>query len=228
MEGLYYVLPALLIVFISILVVRAAGIALMMTGLEEHLAKLQALSAFTGTGFTTREAEFIVNHPRRRKIITWLMILGNAGFVSVIVTIASTFFYSQGYQISYNAILLFVGLIVLYKIASSKVLSGYWERFIERKLAHTKFFEEAPTESLLHLLEGYGLVKVFVSEAPHLVGIRIANLEFTRKNLLVLGIERESGWIPVPSPEVEIGEDDRLIVYGPLEVLEESFSKSPP
>jgi Trk K+ transport system NAD-binding subunit len=69
---------------------------------------------------------------------------------------------------------------------------------------------------------------VFVSEAPHLVGIRIANLEFTRKNLLVLGIERESGWIPVPSPEVEIGEDDRLIVYGPLEVLEESFSKSPP
>jgi len=34
-------------------------------------------------------------------------------------------------------------------------------------------------------------------------------------------------WIPVPSPEVEIKEGDRLVVYGPLDVLEESFSTTP-
>jgi len=81
MSGLYFLLPTLLVVFISFLVIRAAAVALMMTGLDEKRAKFQALSAFSGTGFTTKEAESVINHPRRRRIVTWLMILGNAGIV---------------------------------------------------------------------------------------------------------------------------------------------------
>ncbi|MCK4262353.1 hypothetical protein KAX00_04525, partial [bacterium] len=78
MSGLYFLLPALLAIFLLFLIVRAAAIALMMTGMDEKRARFQALSAFSGTGFTTKEAESIVNHPIRRKIVTWLMILGNA------------------------------------------------------------------------------------------------------------------------------------------------------
>ncbi|MDI6886556.1 MAG: hypothetical protein QMD22_09525, partial [archaeon] len=63
MDGIYFLLPTLLVIFISFLVVRAAAIALMMTGMDEKRARFQALSAFTGTGFTTREAESVVNHP---------------------------------------------------------------------------------------------------------------------------------------------------------------------
>ena len=75
----------LLIIFICIsyLIVRVGAIALEMTGMDKAKARFQALSAFSGTGFTTREAEMVVNHPRRRKIATYLMILGNAGIVTV-------------------------------------------------------------------------------------------------------------------------------------------------
>jgi Trk-type K+ transport system membrane component len=52
------------------LIVRAASIALMMTGMNQKRARFQALSAFTGTGFTTKEAESVMNHPLRRKIIS--------------------------------------------------------------------------------------------------------------------------------------------------------------
>ena len=71
----------LLIVFVcvSYLIVRIGAIALEMTGMDRSRARFQALSAFTGTGFTTRETEMVINHPRRRKIVTYLMILGNAG-----------------------------------------------------------------------------------------------------------------------------------------------------
>jgi len=41
----------------------------MMTGMEKKKARFQALSAFAGTGFTTKEAESVVNYPARRKII---------------------------------------------------------------------------------------------------------------------------------------------------------------
>lgn len=40
-----------------------------MTGLDINIARFQALSAFTGTSFTTKEAEDVVDHPQRRRII---------------------------------------------------------------------------------------------------------------------------------------------------------------
>jgi Trk-type K+ transport system membrane component len=67
---------------ISFLVVRIGAIAFQLTGLEWALAKFQSLSCFSGTGFTTREAELITGNPQRRKIATSLMILGNAGHAS--------------------------------------------------------------------------------------------------------------------------------------------------
>jgi Trk-type K+ transport system membrane component len=64
MGGLYFLLPTLLVIFISFLIIRAAAVALMMTGMDEKKAKFQALSAFSGTGFTTKEAESVINNPR--------------------------------------------------------------------------------------------------------------------------------------------------------------------
>ena len=86
----------LLIVFIcvSYLIVRIGAIALEMTGMEKSRARFQALSVFSGTGITTREAEMVVGHPRRRKIVTYLMILGNAGIVSVIATFVLSLFHA--------------------------------------------------------------------------------------------------------------------------------------
>ena len=61
MSSLYFLFPTLLAILISFLFVRAASIAFMMTGLDKNKARFQALSAFSGTGFTTKEAESIVN-----------------------------------------------------------------------------------------------------------------------------------------------------------------------
>jgi len=55
------------ILIVSFIVVRIGAIAFELTGLEWSLAKFQALSCFTGTGFTTKEAELITGHPQRRR-----------------------------------------------------------------------------------------------------------------------------------------------------------------
>lgn len=49
------------------------------------------MSAFTGTEFTTREVNLVVNHPTRRRIISWMMFLGNARIVAVIITTTTSF-----------------------------------------------------------------------------------------------------------------------------------------
>jgi len=225
MSGLYFILPTLIIIFALHLIVRAAAILLMMTGLDENKARFQALSAFTGTGFTTKEAESVVYHPARRRIITWLMILGSAGIITIIVTATSSSITSRGYHIPVNILILLVGIYLIYRIATNRKFIGKWERFVEKRFVKSSIFEEGVTEELLHLIEGYGLVRVVIKENFPLKGKTISDFRLPDKGLLVLGIERGEFWISVPSADEVVKEGDKLIVYGSLKVLKTFFKK---
>lgn len=228
MTGLYFLFPTLFTIFISFLVVRAGAIALMMTGMKKDRAVFQALSAFSGTGFTTREAERVVNHPARRKIISWLMIFGNAGIVTVIITATSSMVTSGGARLPLNAAILVIGIIIIYKIASSKGFIQRWERYIEKKLIHLPAFDEAPVEDLLHLIEGYGLVRATIkSDSPLIgktVGDFLSDCKICREDITVLGIERDKEWLPIPKLDEHITDGDMLIAYGRLDALKGFFT----
>jgi len=219
MTGMYFLLPTLLVIFVSFLGVRAAAIALMMTGMDEKRAKFQALSAFSGTGFTTKEAEYVINHPKRRRIITWLMILGNAGIVTVIVTATSSLVRSGGYQLPMYILLLAAGIFIIYRIVTNRGFIRRWEGFIEDKFVQSRTFEEDVTEDLLHFIEGYGLVRILVAEDSPLAGSSLAEHKLTERDILVLGIERGKNWIPIPKATEIIEDGDKVVAYGALKVL---------
>ena len=219
MSSLAFLIPTLLAIMVSFLVVRAASIALMMTGLEKKKARFQALSAFSGTGFTTKESEAIVNHPRRRQIIRYLMITGNAGLVTVIVSATSSLATSQGYQLPINVLVLIVGVFLIYKITTIRKFTRKWESFIEKKLVKSPVFEEAPTEDLLHFLEGYGLIKKIISEKSLLTGSSLEEGHLREKGVIVLGIERGKNWVPIPKASEIIQVGDHIVLYGPLNTL---------
>jgi len=219
MTGIYFLFPTLFIIFISFLVVRAAAIALMLTGLDKKSAVFQALSAFSGTGFTTREAEKVANHPVRRKIISWLMILGNAGIVTVIISATSSLVTSKGYNLPINVFILFLGILLIYKIVTYKGFIRRWESFIESKLAKSSYFEEETVEDFLHLLEGYGLVLVNIKRDSPMAGVLFSECKLCHEDFLVLGIERGKKWIPIPKSDEKIREGDKIIIYDDLRTL---------
>jgi hypothetical protein len=224
MSGLYLLLPTFLVIVLSLLVVRAGAIALAMTGMDEKKARFQALSAFTRTGFTTKEAELVTRNPRRRTIITWLMILGNAGIITVIVTatssLAST---SSGAALGIGIAALIAGAVLLYVIARFTPLTKIWTRFVEKKFVDSDFFEEGVSEDLLHLNEGYGLVKIFVTEKSPLIGKTLLESNNPDNDFWVVGIEREKDWISLPKSREKIEEKDKLIVYGNIDQLKSTF-----
>ena len=78
-------------VTVGLLITRVATVALTITGMSLEQARFQARSAFTGTGFTTSEAEAVVGHPARRRIVMTLMLVSGAGAVSVLGTLILTF-----------------------------------------------------------------------------------------------------------------------------------------
>jgi hypothetical protein len=84
-------LTVMVIFTFSTIVVRIASTIMRLTGLPDNVARFQCLSALTGTGFTTRESELIVNYPIRRRVLMTLMILGNLGLISISATFIVTF-----------------------------------------------------------------------------------------------------------------------------------------
>jgi Trk K+ transport system NAD-binding subunit len=101
-----------------------------------------------------------------------------------------------------------------------------WGRFVEKRLVDSDFFEEGVSEDLLHLNEGYGLVKIFVTTDSPLIGHTLFESNTPDNDFWVVGIERGREWISLPRSREKIEEKDRLIVYGNIDQLKSIFGKS--
>ena len=211
---MYYLLPTLLTIFVSLLVIRAGAIGLKLTGMPFERAKFQAISAFTGTGFTTREAETVVNHPLRRTIVSWLMILGNVGIVTVIITATSSFVSSGGSQLPINLGVLAVGVALIYILVTRTRLLDKWETVVTKRFEGSAAFEDKEVEHLLHFAEGYGLTKMSVRDGSAMDGKTLRNSQLDETGFIVLGVERGATWISAPFKNLTLESGDRLVVYG--------------
>lgn len=130
-------LAVLLTVFI--IFVRIASVTMRLTGLPDHVARFQSISALTGAGFTTTESEMIVNYPIRRRVIVALMILGNLGLVSVATTFLVAFTQSDGTMetILRQALSLLLVVLVMMLLMTNKLLDRALCGLIGRVISKT-------------------------------------------------------------------------------------------
>ena len=225
MSGLYLLIPTLIVIAISFLIVRAAAIALTLTGMEEQRARFQALSAFSGTGFTTKDAEIVVNNPRRRQIVMWLMILGNAGIVAVIVSATSSIVSSHDIGVPIVIVALIAGIFVLYKVLGRRGITKRWEDFMKRRFINWNLFVETNIEDLFIVANNYGLMRIIVSKNSLLLDKSSLEENLNNKVFTIIGIDRGTKWISLPEKAQAIKEGDRVIVYGRLNTLHKTFKK---
>ena len=208
------------ILSLTLLINRIATVALTFTGMSREMARFQARSAFTTVGFTTSEAESVVNHPVRRRIIMLLMLAGNVGFVSLIVTGVSSFSGDSSIP-SYSKLLMLVGVLgTLWIVGSSKWLDDKMFRFISWTLKRVSNLEALDYHALLHLHEGYYVTTLLVEETDWLVGRSLAQLRLSDIGITILGIKREDGtFLGTPVGGAYIRKGDALIVYGVRESI---------
>lgn len=153
------------------------------------------------------------------------MILGNAGIVTVIITATSSVVTSKGYALPLDIALLIAGVFVIYKIASHQGFIRRWEHYMEKKLVKHPAFDEEPVEDLLHLIEGYGLIRIIVKKDSSLIGSPLSMCKSCGDQALVLGLERGNRWIPIPHSDETMQEGDRIVVYGQLDALNDLFKE---
>ncbi len=210
------VISLLLVLTISIIVMRVASVALVHTGMGREAARFQARSAFTGAGFTTSEAESVVNHPVRRRIVSWLMLAGNVGIVTAMSSLLMSFVHMRGSEAPWLSLgVLMVGLSSLLAVSSSAWVDRYLCRAISWALKRFTRLDARDYARLLHLREDYGVSDLRVQPGEWLSGRTLAEAGMSEEGILVLGIECPGGrFIGAPAQDTEIRERDRLLLYG--------------
>ena len=211
------IIPVIIIVVIFFFIVRVATVVLKLTGIDAQTARFQAISAFTGTGFTTKEAETILEDRIRRKTIVVLMILGKVGIVSVITTLFLSFGKDNLSADLYKAVVILAIIFILHKITSLKGFSIALNKFIEKRIVARGIIKQKVLEELFHLPKGYGLAQLTITRRSKENGRSLAEAGFSGKDILVLSIARKDKMISFPHAGDIIKEGDRLLCYGLIE-----------
>lgn len=212
----------LVIVTVSLLATRVGSSALEATGVSADLAHFQARSAFTGVGFTTSESERVANHPARRRIILVLMLLGNAGIVSVIASLVVGFVGAESQAAALRLLVLAAGLLGLWLLARTNWFNRLISSAIERGLRRWSDMDVRDYVQLLDVSGDYAVRDQEVREGDWLVGTVLRDLDLTAEGVLVLGIRRANGeFIGAPRPDTEIRNGDTVVLYGREESLHE-------
>jgi TrkA-C domain len=210
--GVFAVLGAVLVLA---LILRVGTAALAVTGLSREVARFQTRSAFFGVGFTTAEAESIVNHPVRRRIVSTLMLLGAIGITGVIGSVVLTLARS-GDSIVGPIAGLVIGLAILWLIWSWKALDRAVVRRIEWLLRRYTKLDTHDYAALLRVSGEWSVRAFDVHPGGPLDGRTLAQLD----GLVVLGIQRADGsYEGAPAVGSTLAVGDTLTVYGRDDVL---------
>lgn len=217
------IISLFIVLTLSFLATRLATVALSLTGVSYELARFQAVSAFTGVGFTTRESEHVTSHPVRRRILILLMIFGNAGIVTAVSSLVlSLTGIRQAERGLWLAALLVAGPVLLWFVARSRWIERYLGRALRFALDRWTDLEALDYASLLQLTGSYSVRELEVHSGDWIEGKPLSESELHEEGITVLGIHRESGdYVGVPRGETKVCAGDRLILYGTEEDIGE-------
>ncbi|NQT95176.1 MAG: TrkA C-terminal domain-containing protein [Candidatus Omnitrophica bacterium] len=223
-------------VFIAVLivayfVVKIGAAAFELTGLDPEQSNFQSVSTFTGTGFTTREAELITSHKDRRKIASALMILGNAGFVTLIAALVTTItpgatpklIIPVEHQLPdflipyYNLSLILLLLYLVYRLFHSSRLAEILIDKVQQQMVDKNLIQKARFEELLLNAEGYGISQVQLTDKNPLLGKSLSESKLRANDILVLSIDRGDDHIINPPATTKFTLSDKLVCFGKLD-----------
>lgn len=212
----------IVILVISVLITKVATQALTHTGLSRESAKFQARSAFTGVGYTTQEAEKIVNHPVRRRIVLTLMLIGNVGIISAVASLILTFVSKEldTRDTFIRISIIIVSLWGLWRLSKSKWLENRMVKLINRALEKFTTVKVKDYVELLKLQDGYEITVLTIKEGDWLAGKKVEECDLRHEGINIIGIQRENGtYIGTPDGKSKIVPGDQLMLYGRIDSL---------
>lgn len=215
---MYAVATFLVVASITMMFTQLASGALMATGVPPEIAKFQARSAFSGAGFTTTEAENVVNHPTRRKVIATTMFVGNLGTPTLVVTVLVGLIAPGPGSTMERSLVAASGFLLLLLAVGNRPMQRYLtdvgHRYAQRRLRPALGGE---VEELLELGDGFVVGAVPVSSRPSDAPRSLRGLDEAFAGCKVLGVRQGQRFVGESPVDIELGDGDVIVLYGPRE-----------
>ncbi len=211
---MYAVATFLVVAVITLALGQLATGALIATGVPPEIAAFQARSAFSGAGFTTTEAENVVNHPARRRIIATTMFVGSLGTPTLVVTVLLGFVApGPGSTIERTLVLLSGAFLIVMSVLNKVVrrwLVGIGNRYTARRLQPAL---GGGAEEILSLGDGFVIDAIRLSVDPAPTARSLRSLAHSFPGVTVLGIRSGGTYRGEPPVDHELHAGDELIVH---------------
>jgi hypothetical protein len=195
-------LTLLIILAVSLIVVRIGGTALRLTGMSPDAARFQSISALTGTGFTTQEAETTMHHPLRRRVLIALMFTGHLGVVSLASAVILGVSTAQEGSVAWTVLYMLIAVLVICAVAMSDALDSFVCGVIAAALKRLGWFDSGQHLVITELPDGSQIAE-HVAQKP-------CNFDAPSLGLLILHLNDAQP----SSDKIDLTKGDRVLCFG--------------
>jgi hypothetical protein len=224
------ILMGLSIILVYVIFIEIFTIIFRLTGLTNDKARFQVISLFTNSGFTTQEAELIVNSRVRRRIANITMLSGfilNVTVISVLVNVFITLGSAQSSDVLKFFLVIGAFFIVVFILKRLKVFERLFRGVVERvtnRLIYGSGF------NIVEVLENVGknsIAQVQVLHVPEVLVDKTLEISDIRKTYMVnvLAIIRGGETNANVTKDDVILTDDKVIVFGKIHNIKKLFIK---
>ncbi len=187
----------------------------------------------------------MTGNKQRRKIATILIILGNAGFVIMVATLAGSLmptketilaklsesflpFSVPAFAVVWvNLAVIIVVVYGIFRIFTHEKFVKKMTNFLRKRIIKKEIFQKVSFEELLLATEGYGISRIAVTAGSPVLNKTLAMSQFREQGIMVLATVRGSETIPNPAANMKILLGDELICFGKLEDIRNRISMNP-
>ncbi|WP_394936162.1 hypothetical protein [uncultured Ilumatobacter sp.] len=212
---MYAVATFLVVAVLSMAFTRLAAGALIATGLPPDVASFQARSAFSGAGFTTTEAENVVNNPDSRKIISTTMFVGNLGTPTLVVTVLVGFLAPGPGNTVERVMVAISGLVLAVLLVTNRPMKR-WLVKVGQQEAQRRLLPRLDNQVVELLAVGddfvVGTVQVVAGTDSTVQSLR--SIDDALPAVRVLGVQQSEGFFGTPPVDLELAAGDKIIAYG--------------
>ncbi|MHC4380163.1 MAG: TrkA C-terminal domain-containing protein, partial [Planctomycetota bacterium] len=171
------------------------------------------------------EAEKVLNNPVRREIVMVLMLLGNAGIITLIgsLVLSLTALPEDGLlsYLWFRLIFLAAGISLLFILAYSGWVDRPISKVVSWALKRWTRLDTQDFTEMLHLAHDYSVSEFAIEAGDWMAGHALKDLRLRDEGVMILGVHHADGkYVGAPRGSCVLDAGDELIIYGKHAMLQ--------
>ncbi len=221
-------LVSIVIALVYYLFIELFSVIFRLTGLSKSKAKFQVISLLTNSGFTTQEAELIMNSRIRRKLASFTMFFGyllTVAVISMLVNVFMTLSNSASQDVWRFVIILFGFIVLLFIVSRIRFVDNIIRKITEKIAIKLLFGKKTNVIEVLDNYDQNVIAEVYVTYLPPLCdGATLAQSEIKLKHgIQVLAIKRANVVNTEVNGDDQIMQGDLVVVFGKSKNIKNVF-----